>query len=369
MDKTKTSEFIQNCIKELEAYKTKDPETLSKSKSFSNLVYKINQTISLDAQLQKHYEEKITYFDNVMNEANCIVNKILEDFKQALKLIDVDDLEQSKSSQKCPKRSFNIILEKMSIPFSNGGKEAFSANDMINCIINYDYDIEYSYRAEKPALNAISKLEKLDMQHLYNYINDCFKYVDKKDLFNQSSEELIAKLKKLLVGIPQKEFIYNYVYTDAIIYYYNKLKNNDSDVPHKKHQLYYFLVYGDIDDFVEPLIQTLWQLDIFINSEKSKDDDKNVIYQAKILNNQLHLNDYIFDFSEAVIQQLEMFLENRVFSYKTTYINKNILKKYKSTIDKKIKEQLPNLELLIPIRNVGYKVSENVQYKAKRKIK
>jgi hypothetical protein len=266
MDKITIINKLQKHVKELEEYKSMSNKNLNDSDDFSNLIYEIRQTINLDAQLKKHYKSKVSYFERKMDDVNSIINQILENFKKALSLIDIEALEKAKNNQKPDKRSFNIILEQMSIPFSNEGKAEFSANDMINCIMNYEYDIEYNYRSSKSAHTAIEKIEKLDMQHLYNYINYNFEYTSVKDLFNQSSEELITELKKILIKTPQSEFIYNYINAEAVILYF-EFKKTDM-LSTEKYFLFSLLVH-ELDKLVPPLIKTLEQLEIVLQKYSS----------------------------------------------------------------------------------------------------
>src|SRR5574344_35306 len=217
MGKIEIIELIKDQIKELDTYKTLSSEDLNSSTEFSNLIYEINQSINLDTQLKNHYAEQVAYFNNNISEVNSIIKKIENDFKNALKLINPESLENSKNNQCNIERAFNIILNEMSIPFQNQDKAFFTATDMINEIINYNFDITHMYITKKTALKFLEKLEKFDMQHLYKYINESFTYDSNKDSFNQSSKKLVAKLKEILVDIPQDKFIYNYIYADAVI--------------------------------------------------------------------------------------------------------------------------------------------------------
>lgn len=206
----------------------------------------------------------------------------------------------------------------MSIPFQNQDKAFFTATDMINEIINYNFDITHMYITKKTALKFLEKLEKFDMQHLYKYINEYFTYDSDKDSFNQSSKKLVAKLKEILVDIPQDKFIYNYIYADAVIHYYKPKNNNE--ISEKDIGLYHLLIHCYIDDFVKPLSKTLKQLTIVLGSQINQNNDNTLeekketslepvlFYNRK--NQKIKIEDKEYQLSTAKFETADIFIRN-----------------------------------------------------------
>ena len=328
MGKIEIIELIKDQIKELDTYKTLSLEDLNSSTEFSNLIYEINQSINLDTQLKNHYAEQVAYFNNNISEVNSIIQQIENDFKNALKLINPESLENAKNSQCNIERAFNIILNEMSIPFQNQDKAFFTATDMINEIINYNFDITHMYITKKTALKFLEKLEKFDMRHLYNYINEYFTYDSDKDSFNQSSKKLVVKLKEILVDIPQDKFIYNYIYADAVIHYYKPKNNNE--ISEKDIGLYYLLIHCYINDFVTPLSKTLKQLAIVLGSQINQNED-NILEGKKetslepVLfynreNKKIKIEDKEYQLSPAQYKTADIFIRNPNEKIKSEYI-------------------------------------------------
>lgn len=205
-----------------------------------------------------------------------------------------------------------------------------------------------------------------------------------------TSKDLMTNLKGLVYKIKKSaKFTFPncnenitdsiYKFLDELVSYLENLQKNGADIYELAKYHYEYTFYGSKN--YEGLCEQAKNKRLYENNKlmqilvDEKIIDKDATYTAKILNNQLILTsketikNYKFKFTSKQIIYLEYFLANKYCSYLGLEGNKVKTKKYKSLINKKIKEQLPQLELIKTKRKSGYNLSDNVKYIRNRERK